>query len=305
MSSAEIVVDLKSALATQSAEEEPAVPAYREKALLTFNVAGHGTLNDAQPSSLNHADSKSSLSSGQSFPSVATTVSNEAYQHSIRSRSNTSRERPVLWNQQPQYAIGAASPGVHDDPSLSKLNHDEADGYLPHRLSISESGDEREDAAQSLSHLARTASGEKSPTINEPKDADGGEIEYESRMGVLEGNINRAEKGIKDPDSKDPVAEHHKRILRERKTWSVTQKLTLTVSILVAVLAIIAMVVLLSQSKSKKMTRAIFMGCILLLEVAVITGMVSRTLNRVGGDKVLTSLVRSRLNQQRSRFLSR
>lgn len=66
----------------------------------------------------------------------------------------------------------------------------------------------------------------------------------------------------------------HQQIIDKRGSKSKTRKAIKWTAVFVALAAIIAMVVLLGFTKDKPMTRAAFMGCVLIVDAAVVAWMV-------------------------------
>jgi hypothetical protein len=84
----------------------------------------------------------------------------------------------------------------------------------------------------------------------------------------------------------DPETGTHEEVLEIRSRWPTTRVFFLRVSIVVGVLSVAALVILLAHSKDKTMTRASLTGCSLVLDAAIIVGMVSASHANYQGTKL-------------------
>jgi hypothetical protein len=326
--SAGLVSHLKAALASEVVIAGPPSPACDERPHSVSRDTGHDTSNEAYLRSPTSASSQRSHQSEHSFSSRGATGSNNTYQISIEQQSDTSEKSIVGWNKPQHDIFHAAFRGTHADPWLPKLDHDETTEY-PQRLSITDSGSEKtssapSDRSEDRRSLPETPSvirpalndlGFPSPTVdditaysvlsgccpNEKHDTGNDNMRAD---GPSKDGISEVEMATRDGTVEDPATAQHKDMLRKRGTYSLARKCVIGLSIVVASLATVGMIVLLSLCKSKKMARASFMGFTLLIEAAVISAMVSQMCEAPSRKRVLTLSARSLSCRPQSRSSS-
>ena len=204
-------------------------------------------------------------------------------QSSVSRMSNKS-DRTFLWISHPWSRCPRSLRHLlrgDDEPSLADLHHDSLEAYSPDPLTTSNPSipsiplsvlQDAPGASDQGDHPARASA--KSETERAPEEG----------LDVERQELRRTSTG---------QTAHHEALVKNRAEWSPTRKAFRLWSVVVGVLAILAMILLLAFSKSKAMTRASFMGGMLVLDAAVVTWMVRSVDVSATYSRTLTCTFRS------------
>jgi hypothetical protein len=263
--------------------DEKATPPLIDAAL---NGAGRANRSDT----IHTKASNGSLGSKGASSSLEVDPSDRAYQDSSRPSSKSSDGSNLRWNCPPHYKQYPALADDQKHPSLGKLDHDELSrDYILRSLSVSETSDSNTVDTQQASDIDSNGSQNEAdstdqisrsrPTVGEirtepcfpddvtPAYPEEKKDEETAQGGPVDTNHNQEKNADLTP--------YYEKILNKRREVSSTRKRIIMAAKVASVLAVIAIIVLLSLTKSKQMARGSFLGGILVIQAAVIAGMVS------------------------------